>query len=471
MVTFNVTHYVPVGGTIEIQFPNNATTVPAIKPHCRSAVTLGSALNGYNTGKPSVNVEGEIGCLVQNTYSWIITGFDALPAGSQVKIYGTIDFPTVPVNSLGMGYICTYSTQDASSVFANGKTIDYLTTNFPLPVQNYTWNVDTTMSMLKSQPLRINYVGELKFLLNLASTFYSLTPNAGVMYVNLWYYSTAGNTGGFNGPSTNMVCTIFNPITGYKYGCYLFCTATPGTYTTYKLQTYQNLPTNTNLEVTLTTQKGSATEGINFPTAVGTYKVEIEIDYYSSSPYNKNQAYYVDVYGPNWNTLFFNSTVTIPNENNFIMVILTPSQTINTNQQIIIEIPTVSLDGQTLFPVDLGMGYKNYDSLVFDIFESGITSMTCKVYTGELNINAPVKIICSNFNTAITTAKTLQFGFWVVNPASSVSMAIPIQVYAFDQPAQTKFIWSIVEAGIRVLPITTTPITDIGNFQSSSTYR
>ena len=58
MVGFTVQHKVPVGGTIEIQFPNNATAVPAIKPHCRSAVNMGSALMGYNTGKPSTNVQG-----------------------------------------------------------------------------------------------------------------------------------------------------------------------------------------------------------------------------------------------------------------------------------------------------------------------------------------------------------------------------------------------------------------------------
>jgi hypothetical protein len=150
-------------------------------------VTLGSALNGFKTGKPTVNVQGEVGCLVQNTYSWIITGFDVLPAGSQVKIYGFIDFPTIATNSLGMGYVCTYSNQDANT-FANAKTIDYLSTNFPLPVQNLTWNVDTTMAMLKTQPLRINYVGELKFLLKLASTFNAASnANPGSMYINLWY--------------------------------------------------------------------------------------------------------------------------------------------------------------------------------------------------------------------------------------------------------------------------------------------
>jgi hypothetical protein len=91
--------------------------------------------------------------------SWIITGFDLLPANSQVKIVGQIDFPTIVTNSLGMGYVVTYSTQHSTNVFTNGKTIDYLSTNFPLAVQNLTWNVDTYMSMMQTKPLRAGYVG------------------------------------------------------------------------------------------------------------------------------------------------------------------------------------------------------------------------------------------------------------------------------------------------------------------------
>lgn len=109
LVSFTVTHPVNRQGTIEIQFPNNSTLVPSIKPHCRSAVTLGSALNGDPTGKPSINIQGEVGCSVQNSYSWIITSFDTLSSGSQVKIYGQIDFPTILTASLGTGYIATYS--------------------------------------------------------------------------------------------------------------------------------------------------------------------------------------------------------------------------------------------------------------------------------------------------------------------------------------------------------------------------
>lgn len=76
MVSFNVTHVVPSGGSIEVQFPNDASMVPSIKPHCRSAVTLGSQLYGDKTGKPSTNLQGDVGCLVQNSFSWVITSFD-----------------------------------------------------------------------------------------------------------------------------------------------------------------------------------------------------------------------------------------------------------------------------------------------------------------------------------------------------------------------------------------------------------
>lgn len=99
--------------------------------------------------------------------------------------------------------------------------------------------------------------------------------------------------------------------------------------------------------------------------------------------------------------------------------------------------------------------------------------MTCSVFPGDTYSlsRQPVRIICSKFNTAITTANNLKFAFWVVNPASTVALAIPVQIYAYDQPSSTKFVWSILEAGIRILPITQTPINDNGNFALSSTYR
>jgi hypothetical protein len=232
---------------------------------------MGSMLNGYSTGKPSVNVEGEVGCLVQKGYSWIITGFAPLAAGSQVKIYGLIDFPLIVTNSLGMGYVCTYSNQDGTSAFLNAKTIDYLSTNFPLSVQNLTWNLDSNFSMLQTGPVNINHIGDLTFLLNLASLFYA-KANGGAININLWAHSVLGATGGFSGPTTSLVCIIFDPVAQYKYGCYI-SNYNNSLYVGYTIQTYQNLPVNTNLQVTLTTQKGSATEGLNFPSVIGIYKV------------------------------------------------------------------------------------------------------------------------------------------------------------------------------------------------------
>ena len=153
-----------------------------------------------------------------------------------------------------------------------------------------------------------------------------------------------------------------------------------------------------------------------------------------------------------------------------VLVTMKPSVSISTTQQIVIEVPTVGLDGSILFPPDLGMGYNPYDNLVFDMFESSIT-MECKVYPGNVADQQPTKIVCSTFSSTISTSTTIKFGFWIVNPATTKGLAIPIQLYAYDQPTARKFVWSILEGGIRVLPITVTPISDLGNFYTSSTYR
>jgi len=116
------------------------------------------------------------------------------------------------------------------------------------------------------------------------------------------------------------------------------------------------------------------------------------------------------------------------------------------------------------------MGYKPYDNLIFDLYESSIT-MECRVYPGDVSDKQPTKIVCSKFSSTISTSTTIKFGFWMFNPQVTKGMAIPIQIYAYDQPSARKFVWSILEAGIRLLPITVTPIGDNGNFHSSSSFR
>ena len=76
------------------------------------------------------------------------------------------------------------------------------------------------------------------------------------------------------------------------------------------------------------------------------------------------------------------------------------------------------------------MGYRNYDNLLFDLYDSSITSMKCKFYIGDRVNLQPVRIICNQYSlTSITTAHVIRFGFWVRNPNLTASIGIPVQIY------------------------------------------
>ena len=70
-----------------------------------------------------------------------------------------VDFPTVATHTLGDGYIATYSNQHDTNTFDHAKTIDYLRTPFQISVQNLTWNLDPTLTLLSTAPLRVGHVG------------------------------------------------------------------------------------------------------------------------------------------------------------------------------------------------------------------------------------------------------------------------------------------------------------------------
>lgn len=221
----------------------------------------------------------------------------------------------------------------------------------------------------------------------------------------------------------------------------------------------------------ITTQNGDNNEGLHLPSSTGLYKVELEMKYSSGNNQEVSGALYVEVYGPAFRVANLISTVNIPSTPNLLLLEFIPANTIATTEQFVIEIPTVSVDGSPLFPADLGMGYEDYDDLIFDLYESAISSMDCKVYIGNVDTLEPIKIVCSNFNTQITTSTLVKMGFWTVNPSSAVGLAIPVQIYSFDTYRARKDTWSIIEAGIRVIPTDKTPITDLGNFDVSSTFR
>lgn len=95
-VSFTTQNPIPATGSIVIVWPTN---IPRIYPHCRSMTNLGSALYAHG----STNYDGEVGCLVQNVRHWVITGFNALPAGSYVSIVGLIDIGNIWNQYIGAG--------------------------------------------------------------------------------------------------------------------------------------------------------------------------------------------------------------------------------------------------------------------------------------------------------------------------------------------------------------------------------
>lgn len=140
-IDFNVRHIVPKGGSIQIKWGSN---VPKAYPHCRSMTTLGSILTAEGG-----SYNGEIGCLVQNTRSWVITGFNQLPAGSKVILAGYIDFPSSSSVYLGAGQIITYNDTHPTDIRGNGFIIDYqYDSYFGIQLSDEkSHNVDTSITM------------------------------------------------------------------------------------------------------------------------------------------------------------------------------------------------------------------------------------------------------------------------------------------------------------------------------------
>jgi hypothetical protein len=68
----------------------------------------------------------------------------------------------------------------------------------------------------------------------------------------------------------------------------------------------------------------------------------------------------------------FTSYVTLESERNLFIVQFEPTYTINQNDQLVIEIPTKSLDGRLLFANDGGLQppVNDYDTVPFDLVDA-----------------------------------------------------------------------------------------------------
>lgn len=112
--------------------------------------------------------------------------------------------PLTATTNLGTGYVVTYTNEDATSTFNNGRIVDYLSTNFLLNINTTTWWLDETAIKYVTGPLKVGHVGELKFLIRTAS---NINSKDGYILLNLYRENEKSGSGGFGIP-TNPICTI-----------------------------------------------------------------------------------------------------------------------------------------------------------------------------------------------------------------------------------------------------------------------
>lgn len=429
-VDFTTVNPIPVGGTIEVKFP---TSVPVVYTHCRSSITKGSRL--YSAGG---TYSGEIGCSVQfsnSAYSWVVTGFAAVPAGTHVILYGKIDLPD-QTGYLGTGEIITYSNMHDTNIRNNGAIIDYVSYgSFPPSVTNsYAFNVNTEFAMTETLPLRTSYVGPLHFKFKLGTAFSG--QDVSRLQVRLPQASVIGSAGGFSYDTRKKVCQILDTSTNEMIGCVVLSQVndTSANFPSILLTmtTSSSLAATTLYQIKITSQSGTPNaEGLAFPTVAGRYKVDINFDLDGSRGYNMHNQLYMDVHGPNFASLKVTSFVTLPGEWNLIWVELNPTTTIAMNHQLVLEIPTKSLEGTLLFANDLGTGIANYGWVPVDmLYGLSNTFMQCKMFRGDQTNGKSARIICGAFTSAVATGTTVAFGFKVKNPSIAVNQrSIPIIVF------------------------------------------
>lgn len=149
---------------------------------------------------------------------------------------------------------------------------------------------------------------------------------------------------------------------------------------------------------------------------------------------------------------------TIPSLKNLLWIEVRPTTTIQTTQQLVIEIPTKGIDGNILYANNLGMTYANGtsygdgDSIPFDMLNSLSQSfMVCRMFHGDQTNGKPARIVCGSFQSAITSSTKLFFAITVVNPGttfSGVQVSIPFFIYSYEQGTLVKTNFDVIENAI-----------------------
>ena len=149
----------------------------------------------------------------------------------------------------------------------------------------------------------------------------------------------------------------------------------------------------------ITTHTGSQPEGLTYPTNTGTYKVDYNFDLDGSGSSMLHNHLYLETYGTKFSYISVTAMVTCPSHKNLIWIKLSPATTIQTTQQLVIEVPTTAAAGQSLFANDLGSGLSDGEDMPHDILDNDFSQgfMKCRLFHGDHTNHKPARIVCAEF--------------------------------------------------------------------------
>lgn len=117
-----------------------------------------------------------------------------------------------------------------------------------------------------------------------------------------------------------------------------------------------------------------------------------------------------------------------------------------------IEVPTISASGATLFNNDLGTGVTDGSNIPYDNLGSSFsqTFMKCRLFYGDQASHKPGKIVCGQFSSTITSGQVLFFAFTLGNPASfsGNQVSIPFFVYSQEQGTTHRTNFDVIENAV-----------------------
>jgi hypothetical protein len=156
------------------------------------------------------------------------------------------------------------------------------------------------------------------------------------------------------------------------------------------------------------------------------------------------------VYGTKWNSILCQQFNSIPSHRNLIWFKISPTTTIQTTQQIIIEIPTKSSAGTHLFAHNLGLStILDGGSIPVDVLASPFSTgfMSCNLFHGDQVRYKPARIVCGNFISTISSSQTLWFALTINNPALPAGfskLSIPFFLYSVEQGTTFKTNFDVI---------------------------